>query len=92
MKLREILALRLVKLLLDRDLRDSVELSMFDSNRPLTERYEELLNSIRSNYSRKGFFNKKFIREDKEICSMIDNLQAAKVLHRQNPTAENRMA
>ena len=42
--------------------------------------------------SRKVFFNEKFIWEDKEIGSMRDNLQAAKVLYRQNPTAENRMA
>ena len=69
--------------------------SMFDSNLPLTERHEELLISIRDAAEaifQTRFLNKKFIWEDKEIGSMSDNLQAAKVLYRQNPTAENRMA
>ena len=39
----------------------------------------------------KTIFKKKFIWEEKEICYMRDNLKAAKVLYRQNPTAENRM-
>ena len=69
---------------------------MFDSNLPLTERYEELLISIRDAAEaiipEKEFFKKKFIWEDKEIGSMRDNHQVAKVLYRQNPTAENRMA
>ena len=64
-------------------------------NLPLTESYEELLISIRDAAEaiipEKEFFKKKFIWEDKEICTMRDNLKAAKVLYRQNPTAENRM-
>ena len=63
---------------------------MFDSNLPLTERYEELLISIRDAAEaifQKRFFKKKFIWEDKEVGSMRDNLQAAKVLYEQNPTA-----
>jgi hypothetical protein len=67
-----------------------------DLNLPLTERYEELLVSIRDAAEaiipEKEFFKKKFIWDDKEICTMRDNLKAAKVLYRQNPTAENRMA
>ena len=66
---------------------------MFDSNLPLTERYEELLISIRSNYSRKGFLIRSLFGKIKKLVgSMRDNLQAAKGLYRQNPTAENRMA
>jgi hypothetical protein len=67
-----------------------------DLNLPLTESYEELLISIRDAAEaiipEKELFKKKFIWEDKEICSMRDDLKAAKVLYRQNPTAENRMA
>ena len=41
--------------------------SMFDSNLPLTERYEELLISIRSNYSRKGFLIRSLFGKIKKL-------------------------
>jgi hypothetical protein len=56
-----------------------------DFNLPLTESYKELLISIRDAADAIIPEKKKFIREDKEICSMRDNLKAAKIISRQNP-------
>ena len=65
-------------------------------NLPVTESYEELLISIRDAAEaiilEKEFIKKKFIWEDEDICSMRDDLKAAKVLYRQNPTSANRMS
>ena len=60
---------------------------MLDSNLP-TEIYEELLISIRNNYSRKSFLIRSLFGKIKKLVgSMRDNLQAAKVLYGQNSTA-----
>ena len=68
---------------------------MIDSNLSLTESYEELLISVREAAEaiipEKEFTKKNFIWEDEDICSMRHDLKAAKVLYRQNPTAENRI-